>query len=503
MSAFRHIPLGEAVPHSPHAVVVSLPTVADVIGYEERRPETMDTVRTAYPRFVRHPFVVEAARKLAEDARIGTRALFPVATTAAAHQVARFAGIAEADFGVVETDGWTLLHLPPEDPEPARRAGKIIQHIGTGLSSRQAEDWLVAHGHRAAAAPEALFAGDGTDAILRELAPLLAPADAAQGDILICRAGMNAFYAAFEAARAVQRPRGRTLWLQLGWLYTDTTETLRKCLAKDESFHFIADVFDKNAIEKFFAENGSRLAGVVTEAPTNPLIQTPDLDWLSALALRHGVIRIFDPSTSGLVNVDLLSRADVLVTSLTKYAAHQGDVMSGVLAVNPASPHHAALRETARLAHSPAYGRDLARLAAQIGDMKAVAARVNANTARLAVWLEKHPAVRRVHWTGASASAANYATVARSPDATGGMISIELVGPLAQFYDRIKTVKGPSCGTVFTIVSPFIYMAHYDLVTAPAPRRSLQACGIDPELVRISVGAEPYEELQAVFAEAL
>ena len=38
MSSFRHIPLGRAIPDRPHAVSVSLPTMADLIGYETKDP---------------------------------------------------------------------------------------------------------------------------------------------------------------------------------------------------------------------------------------------------------------------------------------------------------------------------------------------------------------------------------------------------------------------------------------------------------------------------------
>ena len=48
-----------------------------------------------------------------------------------------------------------------------------------------------------------------------------------------------------------------------------------------------------------------------------------------------------------------------------------------------------------------------------------------------------------------------------------------------------------------------MYLAHYVLVTSDSGRTVLKEAGIDPELIRISVGAEPYEEIEAVFAEAL
>ena len=48
-----------------------------------------------------------------------------------------------------------------------------------------------------------------------------------------------------------------------------------------------------------------------------------------------------------------------------------------------------------------------------------------------------------------------------------------------------------------------MYLAHYDLVTSKEGREFLNGVGICPELIRISVGEEPYEEIEAVFKEAL
>ena len=64
-------------------------------------------------------------------------------------------------------------------------------------------------------------------------------------------------------------------------------------------------------------------------------------------------------------------------------------------------------------------------------------------------------------------------------------------------------MKGPSFGTSRTLLSPFMYLAHYDLVTSESGRALLAEAGIEPELIRISVGIEPYKEIEAVFAESL
>ena len=54
-----------------------------------------------------------------------------------------------------------------------------------------------------------------------------------------------------------------------------------------------------------------------------------------------------------------------------------------------------------------------------------------------------------------------------------------------------------------TLVCPFLYLAHYDLVTTPAGRAELAASGLDPDLVRLCVGVEPVEDILGALAEAL
>ena len=62
MSVFAQIPLGQRIPGSPHSVACSLPTLHDIVGYEEGRPETTRHIDSGYPRFVVHSH----ARQLCE-----------------------------------------------------------------------------------------------------------------------------------------------------------------------------------------------------------------------------------------------------------------------------------------------------------------------------------------------------------------------------------------------------------------------------------------------------
>jgi cystathionine gamma-synthase len=111
--------------------------------------------------------------------------------------------------------------------------------------------------------------------------------------------------------------------------------------------------------------------------------------------------------------------------------------------------------------------------------------------------------VRQVWWALQPATRANYLKVARSPESVGGMISFTLHGPMEKFYDRVRLPKGPSFGMKTTLISPFLYLAHYDLVTSAAGRAELAAHGLSPDLLRLSVGTEPVDDIIATLAEAL
>src|SRR5690606_10034151 len=156
----------------------------------------------------------------------------------------------------------------------------------------------------------------------------------------------------------------------------------------------------------------------------------------------------------------------------------------------------------ARLA-APLYPRDLATLAIEIRDYPDVVAQTNHNAIRVAAFLEQHPRIAEVYWSQRPATRENYAKISRGPDCVGAIISFTVRGPLAPFYDALNLPKGPSFGMKTTLICPFMYLAHYDLVSTEAHRPSLASHGIDPELLRLSVGTEPAEDIIASLDAAL
>jgi cystathionine gamma-synthase len=502
MPAFEHFPLGRPIPASPHAVSCSLPTMRAVRGYEEKDPAVLSRMEAGYPRFVVNPFARRLAEHLAKAAGLSGRKLWLTSSARMARSLCDRLHRQEPDCAAALFEAGSLHGVSHADAADASlRAKLFLQNVGGFLSSRQAEDHLVRLGLEPEARPETVFDGDPESEVRRHL--LRALPGARGEDLFLANCGMNAIYAAFRAAASLQAARGRTLWIQLGWLYLDTIAILKKFTGAPADYAYFPDVFDLPALERFFAANGPRIAGLVTEIPTNPLIQTPDADAIARLCRRHGALLIIDPSIASAFSVEVLPLADIVVGSLTKYTASEGDVIAGFAAVNPGRPDAGGLGPAIRAELEPVYRRDLARLAAEIPETQAVLSRIEAAAPRVAAFLSSHPGVKEVYWALHPASREQYLKVARTPHSVGGMMAFTLRGKLETFYDALRLPKGPSFGMKTTLISPFMYLAHYDLVSTPAGRAELAASGLDPDLLRLCVGIEPVEEIIAARGEAL
>lgn len=499
MPVFSHIPLGKRIPASVHGVSCSLPTMRDVVGYETKAPETMQHLCTGYPRFVQHPYLRRAAEHIVKTLGLSGQEMWLTASAASAQALQTW--LAPVPSRVIEHGGLTGVAFP-ENYETFASAKTFLQHTGCLLSSREAEDYLLRQGELSVQQSEVSFDGYAPGRVKAVVADAFG--HVAASDVFLASSGMNAVYNAFRIASEYQAARGRTVWIQLGWLYLDTSAILKKFTrSPDRDYVFHSNVFDLEGLRKLFASRGREIGGVLIEAPTNPLIQTPDLEAIRALCTEHQAVMIVDPTIASPYNIDVLPYCDVAVNSLTKYAASEGDVIMGAVVVNPESPLAGLFRQHLPGKLAPVYSRDVSRLAAQIGDYKPLIARVNQTAPVVAEFLLKHPKVRNVNWAHHPNSRANFLKYARRPDACASMISFSVDGPLEKFYDRLRLPKGASFGMKTTLVCPFVFTAHYELVTSERGRETLRAAGLDPELVRLSLGNEPAQEIIAVLAEAL
>lgn len=493
----RQIPFARPIPDRSHAISCSFPTLEHIIRYEERDPVVHEQLKIAYPRFVTHHRVLEWEAYLQTKFGMEDRLIYCVCSTQAAKEFQRFVGfrhvkvIAEVAYAVAAVEKDEALEL---------KARKFLQHTGCRISSRQAED-LLTEANRLSVAPS----NPSDPGVYEKVRDALTEITGARSnaDVFLTNSGMSAVYTAFRAIQEVQSQKNRSLWIQLGWMYVDTYEILNKFAGEDDRKIFIQDPTNLDLLAAILEERGEQVAGIISEMPTNPLVQTPDAARLIALARHHGVALVVDPTVSSIVNVDVLPFTDILVTSLTKYVSHEGDVMMGALALQPDSPFYEKIRDLVGRFAEPPYHRDVQRIADQLSHIDTVASKVNNNTMKLAGYFQGHPGVRNVFWAYEATNRGRYQLIEKRKDSPGSMITIDLVQPLSEFYDRCRINKGPSFGMDLTLMSPFMYMAHYDIITAESGREELLSYGLNPDLVRISVGTEPITQIIRAFEEAL
>jgi cystathionine gamma-synthase len=488
---FQPFPLGHSINGSPHSVCVSLPTIADVIGYEEKDPRVLDAFEAGYPRFFRNPLIRELAHRLEAEGCMDARdPLLP--TEATAIDLCTYLGM-KTDTIAPVLSVWTVRL--PEDDAVAAECRAFLQHTGCAISSREAEALLEQHfgrkGHeeeRATGAPE-----DHLNLIRSKLHAVYGTM--VDTDIHIFRSGMNAFYSGFRAIQAIQLERNRDLWIQLGWLYVDTSRILEKFALPGAAPIQVYSVMDLTELENVLHTNGHRVAGIVTEVPTNPLVQTPDLEALRSLADKYRAALILDPTLVSPHNVNVLSYSDLHINSLTKYAASSADIMMGALALNGNSRFYDELRvKVSAFGTIPSSG-DLSHMAAQIRGYPETIRAINATTVEVAAFLDSHPSVKSLHWARSQPSGYNYNWMQHMEAGPGGIITFTTKKPLAEFYDRSNIVKSPSFGARFTMMCPFMYLAHYDMVSHGNGRETLLKHGVDPDLIRLSIGLEPADAI--------
>ena len=460
--------LGSPIPASIHAVSVCLPTWADVIGYEEKEPRVIHRMKSGYPRFFLKPLIEQVRRELSAEAGIE---VLPFSDEKAALECASLTGgMAREAKGI-----WAAFF--PEGALPAARA--YWQHAGRILSSRASEDWLAS---REIAPPN--------PSLEKELRERLAGwSGAAAEAISLHPSGMAAIYAAFQAVTS-RRPGKRTV--MFGFPYTDTLKILQK-YGSGVEFFTRGDKADLQRLEGLLEHE--EIAGIFCEVPSNPLLQTPDLPMLAKLAHRRGVPVVVDDTIGTSFNVDVVPHADLVATSLTKAISGEGDVMAGALTFCSQLPGLARLD----LLTGGIYARDLEVLEKNSRDFPERISACNENALALARFLDAHPAVEAVWHPGLEPSP-TYEALRKPHGGYGAVLSFlpkDARVNTPKVFESLAVSRGISLGTPYTLVSPYVQLAHYHELDWA------RSCGIDPYLLRVAVGTENRDDLIERFQTAL
>ncbi|MDH2435101.1 O-succinylhomoserine sulfhydrylase [Pokkaliibacter sp. MBI-7] len=236
------------------------------------------------------------------------------------------------------------------------------------------------------------------------------------------------------------------------------------------------------------------------ETPSNPLAEVADLRALATIARPHGIkVAVDNCILTPTLQQPLKLGADIVVHSATKYIDGQGRCLGGVVIGNHQDMEKVfGYLRTAGPSMSPfnawvfLKGLETLRIRMQAHSASAQA---------LAEWLEQHPKVARVYYSGLRSHPQH--ELARSQQkGFGGLLAFEVKGGQAEAWKvidctRMISITGNLGDTRTTITHPST--TTHGKMTAEAKAEA----GIKDSLIRVSVGLEDIDDIKADLARGL
>ena len=239
---------------------------------------------------------------------------------------------------------------------------------------------------------------------------------------------------------------------------------------------------------------------IVLETPSNPGLVLVDLEKAGALARKHNLILLVDNCfATPYLQRPIAYGADLVMHSGTKFMDGQGRVLGGILVGRKE------LIEEVRFfcRHT---GPSLSPFNAWVlsKGLETLAVRMEQhcrNALALAEWLEAHSQVQQVSYPFLP-SHPQHELARRQMRRGGGLVTFEIAGGLEagkRFMDALQMCsRSSNLGDVRTIVTHPASTTHSKLT-----EQERLAVGITPGLIRISVGLEHLEDIQADLDQAL
>jgi len=289
----------------------------------------------------------------------------------------------------------------------------------------------------------------------------------------------------------------------------------------------------QDRVEEFVALTDGRTRLWWLETIGNPALSIPDFDALAEAARERGVA-LFVDNTFGMGGVlfnPLAHGAAGVTHSLTKWFGGHGAALGGAVVsgrfpwdngrypgLSKPNPSYHGMVFTERFGERAFLARveaDLLRdTGAALGPMEAFvlllgsetlplrAERINQNARALAEWLLTHPRVAWVNYPGLENHPHHDRARRYFGGQGGGVLTFGPKGGFEaarRFIERVRLAKHlANVGDVRTLVIHPASTTHSQLSKA-----DLEAAGVRPEMVRVSVGIEHIEDIKADFDRAL
>lgn len=271
--------------------------------------------------------------------------------------------------------------------------------------------------------------------------------------------------------------------------YRRTRQLVARTLAR---LGVTCSIVEPTSLSGLEAAIGPKTRLAITELPTNPYLRCVDVARMSAICRAARVKTIVDATFATPINARPIALgADLVIHSATKYLGGHNDVLGGTVSGKGAlislvrdlrgvlggvvDPHAAAL-----------IGRGMKTLALRV-------ARHNETALAIAKALEGHAAVDRVYYPMLP-SHPDHEVARAILSGGGGVVSFVVKGgrkAASAAIDRFRLATiAPSLGGVETLVEQPAIMSYHELSD-----EDLATVGIEPGLIRLSVGVEETEDV--------
>lgn len=233
---------------------------------------------------------------------------------------------------------------------------------------------------------------------------------------------------------------------------------------------------------------------IYVETPSNPVMRLTDLTAVADIARTHNILTVADNTFATPYNSRPLTLGiDIVLHSATKYLAGHSDVVAGVVVGSQA--HISQMWRTHVMLGAVLHPMEAWLLERGLKTFDLRMERHNRNALAIAQYLEGHTAVRAVYYPGLPTHPQHELAQRQMAGGYSGMVCFDLKNGRAAGYallQRLKLIKlAVSLGGV------------HSLITHPASTISsvlqsdaeIAASGVQPGLVRFSVGLESAEDL--------
>jgi cystathionine gamma-lyase len=281
-------------------------------------------------------------------------------------------------------------------------------------------------------------------------------------------------------------------------LYGGTRRLFDKTLA---NFGLEFSYVDASSVEKVEEAIKSNTRIVWLETPTNPLLRLCDINAIAKIAKQHSVLTVVDNTfASPFLQNPLDLGADIVLHSTTKYIGGHSDVVGGAIMVsNDELYSKLKFNQNALGAVPSPFDCFLV-----LRGTKTLALRMerhSQNALKMAEYLSANPKVEKVIYPGLKTHP-QHILAKRQMSGFGGMVTFTLKGgkaKTAEFLKRLEVIAlAESLGGVESLINQPAVMTHASLT-----KEERERLGVTENLLRLSVGIEDYEDLQADLEQAL